>query len=58
MERRTAHRDTDTESEPRMRVRDADLRSLVHRHGAAPGTDLHRVLRELQRRRDEEGGRP
>lgn len=36
-----------------MKVRDRDLRNLVHEHGAGPGTDLHRVLAELQRRRDE-----
>lgn len=56
MEKRAVERYPDRRDEPRMQVRDADLRSLVHRHGARPGTDLHRVLRELQRRRDEEGG--
>lgn len=39
-------------SEPRMRVRDADLRGVVHERGAGPGTDLYRLLVELQRRRD------
>lgn len=46
--------------EPRMQVRDRDLRRLVHHHGARPGTELWKALRELQRRRDgdqeEEGG--
>lgn len=39
-------------AEPRMRVRDADLRGVVHERGAGPGTDLYRLLVELQRRRD------
>lgn len=46
----------ETAEEPRMRIRDRDLRALVHAHGAAPGTDLHRVLAELQERRDQEQG--
>lgn len=40
--------------EPRMDVRDADLRSLVYEHGAVPGSDLRAALRELQERRDHE----
>lgn len=43
--------------EPRMRVRDADLRKLVHQYGTGPGTPLHEALAELQARRDTDSGR-
>lgn len=35
-----------------MKIRDRDLRKAVHRHGVRPGTELWRLLRELQDRRD------
>lgn len=40
-------------NEPRMRVRDRDLRRIIFNHGAGPGTPLHEALAELQRYRDE-----
>lgn len=39
---------------PTTRPKDSDLRQAVHAHGARPGSDLWRLLIELQRRRDEE----
>lgn len=39
-----------------MKIRDADLRQAVHRHGARPGDALWRLLRELQERRDRAEG--
>lgn len=44
-----------TGEEPKMRVRDADLRALIYEYGAGPGSDLHEALAELQERRDAEG---
>lgn len=41
-----------------MKIRDADLRQAVHANGARPGSDLWRLLLELQRRRDESRARP
>lgn len=38
---------------PKMQIRDADLRKLIHQHGEGPGTDLYAALRELQERRDQ-----
>lgn len=40
----------------RMKVRDSDLRQEIHSRGAVPGTDLYRLLRELQVRRDADRG--
>lgn len=40
--------------EPEMKIRDADLRQAIHAHGAPPGTELWKLLRELQERRDRE----
>lgn len=40
-------------NEPRMRVRDRDLRRIIFNHGAGPGTPLYEALAELQRYRDE-----
>lgn len=42
-------------AEPRMAIRDADLRQAIHANSAPPGTRLWKLLRELQRRRDREG---
>lgn len=39
---------------PTTRPKDSDLRQAVHAHGARPGTDLWKILVELQRRRDRE----
>lgn len=52
---RTTQRSSSTDREPRMKVRDSDLRQAVHSHGAYPGSDLWNLLRELQERRDREG---
>lgn len=46
------------QSEPEMKVRDADLRQAIHAQGAPPGTKLWKLLRELQERRDREQQRP
>lgn len=40
-------------TEPKMRVRDRDLRRIVFNAGAGPGTPLYEALAELQRYRDE-----
>lgn len=40
------------QAERKMLIRDRDLRHAVHSHGARPGTDLWRLLKELQERRD------
>lgn len=39
-------------NEPRMRVRDRDLRRIIFNHGAGPGTPLYEALAELQEHRD------
>lgn len=40
------------------RQTDSDLRQAAHQHGARPGSDLWKILVELQRRRDDGGDRP
>lgn len=39
-------------AEPRMRVKDRDLRRIVFNAGAGPGTPLYEALAELQVHRD------